>query len=36
MPVWQDILAVFNKNVDNVKKILLEAIHQLSEQKGAP
>jgi hypothetical protein len=29
MPVWQDILAVFNKNVDNVKKILLETIHQL-------
>jgi hypothetical protein len=29
MPVWQDILAVFNKNVDNVKKILLETIHRL-------
>ena len=29
MPVWQDILAIFNKNVDNVKKILLETIHQL-------
>ena len=35
MPVWQDILAVFNKNVDNVKKILLETIHQLSKQEGA-
>ena len=35
MPAWQDILAVFNKNVDNVKKILLKAIHELSEQKGA-
>ena len=35
MPVWQDILAIFNKNVDNVKKILLETIHQLSKQKGA-
>ena len=29
MPVWQDILAIFNKNVDNVKKILLETIHRL-------
>ncbi len=35
MPVWQDILAIFNKNVDNVKKILLETIHQISKQKGA-
>jgi 5'-methylthioadenosine phosphorylase len=35
MPVWQDILAIFNKNVDNVKKILLETIHQLSKQEGA-
>jgi hypothetical protein len=35
MPVWQDILAIFHKNVDNVKKILLETIHQLSQQKGA-
>ena len=35
MPVWQDILAIFNKNVDNVKKILLETIHQLSQQEGA-
>jgi 5'-methylthioadenosine phosphorylase len=34
MPVWQDILAIFNKNVDNVKKILLETIHQLSNQEG--
>jgi 5'-methylthioadenosine phosphorylase len=34
MPVWQDILAIFNKNVDNVKKILLETIHQLSQQEG--
>jgi 5'-methylthioadenosine phosphorylase len=35
MPVWQDILAIFNKNVGNVKKILLETIQQLSKQKGA-
>jgi 5'-methylthioadenosine phosphorylase len=35
MPVWQDILAIFNKNVDNVKKILLETIHQISQQEGA-
>jgi len=35
MPVWQEILAVFNKNVDNVKKILLETVHQLSIQEGA-
>jgi len=35
MPVWQDILAIFNKNVVDVKKILLETIHQLSQQKGA-
>ena len=35
MPVWQDILNIFNKNVENVKKILLETIHQLSNQKGA-
>jgi hypothetical protein len=35
MPVWQDILEIFNKNVDNVKKILMETIHQLSKQKGA-
>jgi len=35
MPIWQDILAIFNKNVDNVKKILLETIHQLSQQEGA-
>ena len=35
MPVWQDILAIFNKNVDNVKKILLETIHRLSKQEGA-
>ncbi len=35
MPVWQDILAIFNKNVHNVKKILLEAIHRLSKQEGA-
>ena len=34
MPVWQDILEIFNKNVDNVKKILLETIHQFSKQKG--
>ena len=30
MPVWQDILAIFNKNVGNVKNILLETIRQLS------
>jgi 5'-methylthioadenosine phosphorylase len=35
MPVWQDILAIFNKNVDNVKKILLETIHRLSKEEGA-
>lgn len=35
MPVWQEILAVFNKNVDNVKKILLETVYQLSIQEGA-
>jgi 5'-methylthioadenosine phosphorylase len=35
MPVWQDILAIFNNNVDNVKKILLETIHRLSQQEGA-
>jgi len=35
MPVWQDILAIFNQNVDNVKKILLETIDRLSKQKGA-
>jgi 5'-methylthioadenosine phosphorylase len=29
MPVWQDILAIFNKNVANVKIILLETIHRL-------
>jgi hypothetical protein len=33
MPIWQDILAIFNENVDNVKKILLETIHQFSKQK---
>jgi 5'-methylthioadenosine phosphorylase len=35
MPRWEDILAVFNKNVDNVKKILLETIKRLSIPKGA-
>jgi 5'-methylthioadenosine phosphorylase len=35
MPVWQDILEIFNKNVGNVKKILMETIHQISKQKGA-
>ncbi len=35
MPAWQDILAIFNKNVENVKKIILETIHQLSKQEGA-
>ena len=35
MPVWQDILAIFHKNVDNVKNILLETIYQLSQQEGA-
>ncbi|MGD9301257.1 MAG: S-methyl-5'-thioadenosine phosphorylase [Desulfobacterales bacterium] len=34
MPVWQDILEIFSKNVDNVKRILLEAIRQLSNQEG--
>ena len=35
MPRWEDILEIFHKNVDNVKKILLEVIHQLSKQEGA-
>ena len=35
MPVWQDILDIFTKNVDNVKKILLEAIKRLSNPEGA-
>jgi len=35
MPAWQDILAIFNNNVGNVKKILLETIHHLSQAKGA-
>jgi 5'-methylthioadenosine phosphorylase len=35
MPVWQDILEIFNKNVANVKAILLETIKQLSKQEGA-
>ena len=34
MPVWQDILAIFNQNVADVKKILLETIHRLSNQEG--
>ena len=36
MPVWQDILAIFYRNVENVKMILLETIHQLSKQEGDP
>ena len=35
MPAWQDILAIFHNNVDNVKKILLETIHRLSQREGA-
>ncbi len=35
MPVWQDILDIFTKNVDNVKKILLETVNQLSNLEGA-
>lgn len=35
MPVWQDILDIFNKNADNVKIILLETVSQLSAQEGA-
>ena len=35
MPVWQDILDIFTKNVDNVKKILLETVRQLSNLEGA-
>jgi 5'-methylthioadenosine phosphorylase len=31
MPAWQEILEIFNKNVDNVKEILLGAIHRLSQ-----
>ncbi len=34
MPVWQDILAIFYRNVENVTMILLETIHQLSKQEG--
>ena len=34
MPVWQDILAIFYRNVENLKKVLLETIHQLSNQEG--
>jgi len=34
MPVWQDILDIFTQNVDNVKKILLETVKQLSQQEG--
>ena len=32
MPNWEDILAIFYKNVNNVKKILLETIYQLSKK----
>jgi 5'-methylthioadenosine phosphorylase len=35
MPVWQEILEIFTKNVGNVKKILFEAVEQLSNQEGA-
>jgi 5'-methylthioadenosine phosphorylase len=35
MPVWQDILDIFTKNIDNVKKVLLETVRQLSNPKGA-
>jgi 5'-methylthioadenosine phosphorylase len=35
MPAWEDILAVFNQNVDNVKQILLGTIRQLSNQKSS-
>jgi 5'-methylthioadenosine phosphorylase len=35
MPAWQDILEIFTKNVDNVKKILLEVVRRLSDQEGA-
>lgn len=35
MPVWQDILDIFTKNVGNVKNILLEAIKRLSNLEGA-
>jgi len=34
MPVWQDILEIFNKNVDNVKKILLETIRRLVQPES--
>jgi 5'-methylthioadenosine phosphorylase len=30
MPEWQEILAVFEKNIDNVKKILLEVVSRLA------
>jgi len=35
MPAWQDILEIFTKNVDNVKKILLEVVKQLVLQESA-
>jgi 5'-methylthioadenosine phosphorylase len=35
MPVWQDILDIFTKNVDNVKQILLESVRRLADQEGA-
>lgn len=30
MPVWEDILEIFNQNVDNVKQILMGTIQKLS------
>jgi 5'-methylthioadenosine phosphorylase len=32
MPAWEDILEIFNQNVDNVKQILIGTIQQLSNQ----
>jgi adenine phosphoribosyltransferase len=34
MPAWEDILEIFNQNVDNVKQILIGTIEQLSNQKS--
>ena len=34
MPAWEDILEIFNQNVDNVKQILIGTIEQLANQKG--
>ncbi len=33
MPAWEDILAVFEKNIERVKKIIMEAVTRLSQQE---